>query len=366
MSKALHRDPDRRCKPLQEWPDRDRALWQAALTPGDLFDDTGARAKHSEFSNRKVVSGYGRWLTFLDRQGLLDEMVAAADRITSARVKAYVADLEKHNVTLTLMNRLQELHAVAVVMDPDRDWSWIYRIHSQIRFRHRPARSKHMLVVSAEELFELGIRLMTSADQKTTASKAAMQFRDGLIIALLIARPTLRLRNLTALELGRTVVCDSGWWRIDIPAPETKPKRPIDQLWPEDLIEPLEAYLGRHRPVLLHMRRHSAKPPGEALWVSRHGSAMDRKTIYDCIKSRTRDGLGRAINPHLFRDCTTTTIAIEDPEHIGIASPLLGHLTPATTEKYYNQARGIEAVRRLQQVVLALRSKAAGSAADRP
>ena len=93
---------------------------------------------------------------------------------------------------------------------------------------------------------------------------------------------------------------------------------------------------------------------------------MDRRTIYDCIKRRTREGLGRAINPHLFRDCCTTTIAIEDPEHIGIASPLLGHLTPATTEKYYNQARGIEAVRRLQQVVLALRSKAAGSAADRP
>jgi integrase len=199
-----------------------------------------------------------------------------------------------------------------------------------------------------------------------TAAKAAMQFRDGLIIALLIARPTLRLRNLTALELGRTVVRHGGQWRIDIPAPETKTKRAIHQMWPEDLIEPLEAYLDHHRPVLVQLRRRSARPPGEALWVSRHGSPLDRRTIYANVTRRTRDGLGHAINPHLFRDCCTTTIAIEDPEHIGIASPLLGHLTPATTEKYYNQARSIEALRRLQQVVLALRAKAAGSAADRP
>src|SRR5262249_46664767 len=104
MSKALHRDPDRRCKPLQEWPDRDRPLWQAALIPGDLFD-SGARAKHSEFSNRNAVYGYGRWLTFLDRQGLLVEQVEPADRITAARVKAYIVDLEKNNATQTLMSR---------------------------------------------------------------------------------------------------------------------------------------------------------------------------------------------------------------------------------------------------------------------
>src|SRR5580693_3514765 len=63
MSKMLHADPDRRCKPLDEWPADDRALWQAALIPGDLFADGGARAKHSEFSNRKAVYGYGRFLT---------------------------------------------------------------------------------------------------------------------------------------------------------------------------------------------------------------------------------------------------------------------------------------------------------------
>lgn len=36
MTCILHRDPDRRCKPLHEWPEVDRLLWLAALVPGDF------------------------------------------------------------------------------------------------------------------------------------------------------------------------------------------------------------------------------------------------------------------------------------------------------------------------------------------
>jgi hypothetical protein len=53
--------------------------------------------------------------------------------------------------------------------------------------------------------------------------------------------------------------------------------------------------------------------------------------------------LGRPINPYLFRDCAATSVAIDDPRHIGIAWRLLGHRTPKTTEQYYNQARSVEA-----------------------
>jgi integrase len=65
--------------------------------------------------------------------------------------------------------------------------------------------------------------------------------------------------------------------------------------------------------------------------------------------------LGKAISPHLFRDCAVTCIALENPRHIRIASPLLGHRTLSTTEKYYNQARGVEASRIMQNYLLSLR-----------
>jgi hypothetical protein len=85
--------------------------------------------------------------------------------------------------------------------------------------------------------------------------------------------------------------------------------------------------------------------------------ARDITEVQAEITTRSCEVLGRAINPHLFRDCVATSIAIEDPRHIGIAWRLLGHRTPSTTEMYYNQARSVEASRRLQGYLLSLRSR---------
>jgi hypothetical protein len=78
-------------------------------------------------------------------------------------------------------------------------------------------------------------------------------------------------------------------------------------------------------------------------------------------RPRTREGLGQAINPHLFRDCAATSIAINDPAHVGIASRLLGHRTGSTTERYYNQARSVEASRLMQKSLVALRNGVVGA-----
>src|SRR4051794_6689944 len=103
MAMNLHQDPDRRSKPLDEWPEADQAWWQAALTPGDLLQEGGSRARYSEHTNRSLVRNYGRWLTWLDRSGQLDRTSAPADRITPARVRAYAADLERYNATHTIL-----------------------------------------------------------------------------------------------------------------------------------------------------------------------------------------------------------------------------------------------------------------------
>ena len=70
--------------------------------------------------------------------------------------------------------------------------------------------------------------------------------------------------------------------------------------------------------------------------------------------------MGQPINPHLFRDCAVTSVAIDDPVNIGIASRLLGHRSASTTERYYNQARSVEASRRMQKSLLARRNNLLG------
>ena len=212
----LHFDPDRRGMPVAEWPARDRQLWQAALVQGDLLEDGGDRARYAAETNRKLAKNYGRWLTWLCRQGLLDAPVSPADRITPERVKAFVADMARINATGTILARLQALYEMAKVVGPDRDWRWMRRIESRVRARHVPARSKRDRLVGTADLLALGLQLIERAPALTTDRLRAMQFRDGLIIGLLAARP-LRLRNLTGLELERTLVRRGEAWWIDDP-----------------------------------------------------------------------------------------------------------------------------------------------------
>src|SRR6478736_3453349 len=88
---------ERRCRPLDQWPQWDRSQWQLALQAGDPLEPGGCRAERSSFSNRAMAKGYGRWLAWLDSRGLLDDRVGPADRITPDRVRVYAADLEGEN-----------------------------------------------------------------------------------------------------------------------------------------------------------------------------------------------------------------------------------------------------------------------------
>jgi integrase/recombinase XerD len=201
---------------------------------------------------------------------------------------------------------------------------------------------------------------MATADEESTSLRRFKAYRDGLMMGLLATRP-LRLRNLAGLILDRTLVQrGDGWW-IEIPAAETKTKDPVDEPWPEMLVRHLQTYLADHRAGIMALRGSRTGASSDALWLSMHGSAMTDNGIYRRVVVRTLEGLGQPINPHLFRDCAATSIAIDDPVHVGIASRLLGHRTGSTTERYYNQARSVEASRLMQDHLSVLRRDGRGA-----
>ena len=344
----------RRSLPLSEWPEIDRTLWHAALRPADLLEDGGSRARHAPSSNSKVARGYGLWLDWLVRHDLFEPAVQPGSRITQARVSAYVETLRKSVSTGTIINRLEDLRAALRAMDSDSDGSWIRRMISKVQAQHAPAVRKRDRVVSATDLFDLGLDLMRRASSASTLLERSVIYRDGLMIGVLSTRP-LRLRNLIGLELGRTFVWRGDTWWIDIPGGETKTHEAMEMPLPDELTTAVEAYLKDYRPFLCRRRGRWTVPTGNALWVSQDGSPLGDRSAYQQLVVRTRAAFGHPINPHLFRDCVATSIAIGDPEHVRITARLLGHRSLVTPERYYNQAHSVDAIRLHQELVIGIR-----------
>jgi site-specific recombinase XerD len=345
--------------PLEAWPVEDRDAYEAAIRPGDPLEPGGLGAEWSSYSRRKNVNGYGRWLTWLSIRGLLDSSIGPPDRTTRERIAAYVKDLHQLNAPLTVLTRVEELIQMLRVMVPGYNIDWLRRVAGRIRMTAVSSRNKRQRVKPSEYLVDFGLELMAKAEGADggTPLMRAVTFRDGLMLALLAARP-FRRKNFAAIEIGRHLVGVGDTYWLRFAASETKSRRPIDVPFPAGLQPCLERYLSHYRPLLARRTgRWNRECATAALWLSTHGSAMTEIAIYFRIMKLTEKKFGHIVNPHLFRDSAATSIAIEDPEHVRCTMAVLGHGSLTTSEKHYNQAGSLEASRRLQNHVLQLRRK---------
>ena len=351
-----NKTPERRCMPLALWPEADRTVWQNALTPGTILDDhLGALAHLSVASNYKVERGYGRFLTYCKIHEPDCLQAAPAERISPQRVRSYINHLtDIGNSTQTIMARLQDLGSMASLFAPERDWSFINRLASRIRARHKPAREKTRILMT-DELAQLGYDLMHAAQGNDSISDA-VQYRDGLMIALLAYVP-IRRKNFTALEIGSSVVRRQGQWFIQLTPEQTKTHAWFETILPPVLEPYLQRYLDFYRPMLLACTGRWQKPTGDALWISKHSSPMTQDGLYSRICRHTGERFGEHCSPHMFRDAAASTLATEAPEYVMLAAPLLGHRSFQTTEKYYRQAKAQEGHDKFTQAISEMRGE---------
>jgi len=347
-----------RCWKVAEWPQQDQAAWAAAGLPGDPLCPGGLAARWAEATRRMVENGYGRWIGFLDRSDLLDLTETTAQRATKERVMVYREDLATSTAPFSVLTRLRQLGKALSAMCPEHDWSWILRGADRLRANATSLRPKRERLQPSGRLATFGKQLMDEADISVFASakERAVVFRDGLLIGLLAHRP-IRARNLTMIECGRHLMRRGEHWWLVFDASETKTWQPYEQPWPAGLATYLDRYLAVHRQVLLGQERHTDRPPTRALWISLWGKPMGYAAISHQVRQRTNAAFGRAITPHLFRDCVSTTIATEDPEQVQLIADLLGHASLAMSERHYNHARSLEACRRYQETIAARRRR---------
>jgi len=112
-------------------------------------------------------------------------------------------------------------------------------------------------------------------------------------------------------------------------------------------VSSFELYLEEARPILLKLSKRETN----ALWVS-SGGLMSARDVTKLITQITRETLGIAISPHLFRtaDATTAADALSDMPYF--ASALLGHTNPRITDEHYKRNSSLNVQNDYAQFIL--------------
>lgn len=328
--------------PVARWPAADQVAWAEACRPVRRFE-RGGRASHLKPTSRNdLVQRYGAFLGFLDRTGRLDVGSAAAALVTPENVAAYLDELRGRVCSVTCHGCIYKLRRMAEILNPAPDLSWLREIEAELDYLKRPAPKHHRLVMTGR-LIEAGLSLFEQAEVSDAPSLTrARMARDGLMIALLAYCP-IRLRAFTHLEIGQNFVKIGDDWWIILSGAETKSERPDEK----PVHTSLTPYIGEYLATW-----HLKFPMAQAhLWPSLRRSAMSYDMIYSTIRRTTRELIGTAINPHLFRDCLVLTNAHLAADRMGLSTALLQHTDPRTTEKHYNRGRMVDAATALREIV---------------
>ncbi len=340
--------------PIAGWPEADQRIWEALMAADDPLGEPGALAHLRETSQQGLIKCYGRWLEWVYRREPEGLALPPIARLTVERLRAWIADLEQlaPPTRLTLVNGALQVLREAF---PRHDWSMPLRLLRALRIEAQGWRSsrKQGRVISGAVVLASAMDLCgQKAEAANTPLKAAIMRRDGTMIAFLTMLP-IRLRALSELKLGQSVLVSSTQIRISLSGDMTKNGLPWESLVPRPLEGLLRSYICETRAWLMAQTgsRH------DALWVSREGSSMAYRYLKKRIPTITMRELGIKISPHLFRDIAVTTLVQESPEHARLTRPLLAHASYGIVDRHYNHAKSIEVGRDYAAIIEGLRRR---------
>ncbi|MEP9386161.1 hypothetical protein [Mesorhizobium sp. KR9-304] len=332
--------------PKDQWPSGDRLRFELARQPRDIFDESAPSCSNwSEGTWRRVETPYRRWLGFLALEFPADLLLPAEKRIIPERVKGFVEHLVETIRDTSIVINLEGLLMAARLLAPDDDFDWLSALKNRLAIRARPMERLSKLKMPWDTL-ALGLSLMDGAMIASPRNHLLneIEYRDGLIIALLSLWP-IRRRSMAALTGSRHIVRSCNTLTINLFGADTKTGRPHSFVVPAKLSPYLIYYLDVVRPRLLKYVPH------DALWVSQHGKELTAGSVYLTIRKHTREHFGAAMGMHDFRRAAATSLALEAPDKVGLASSLLQHAKQDTTGRHYNLAGMAHASRRFREAI---------------
>ena len=358
--------------PIEAWPVPDRLAWEAAFAPGSLFDERPHGRDLREATRITLATCYARWLAWLKANEPRALDLDPGERVTRARLIAYLQALHQELTLRTVFNYACRLKSVLGLIAPAEGWSWFTPLLQSLERRARASASKPRPIITSDQLFAFGIALMKEAEDASALPPKAQAeaYRDGLMIAFLAARP-LRAKNMLELEIGQYFNESGTGYEVSLPGHLTKPGIDLEFLLPLRLGPFMGRYLSHYREIL----RTGSYGPQAAdlgqvnfLWLAKSGQRFPIASFEDMISRRTSARFGIRLTPHDFRHCAATSIAEHNPAEFHIIRVILGHTTIATAEQHYIHAKSLDAVRLVQRNVITKRKPLAkgGKPADPP
>ena len=332
--------------PKVQWPSDDRLRFELAHQPRDIFEEAAPSCSNwSEGTWRRVETPYRRWLGFLALKFPADLLLPAEKRITPERVKGFVEHLAEAVRDTTIVVNLEGLVMAARLLAPGDDFDWLAALKNRLAARARPMERLSKLKMPWDTL-ALGLSLMDGAMDRRPRDHLLneLEYRDGLAIALLSLWP-IRRRSMAALTVSRHIVRSGRTLTINLFGADTKTGRPNSFVVPAKLSPYMIYYLDVMRPHLLR------SVSNDAFWVSQHGRELTDGALYLIIRRHTRQHFGTPMGMHDFRRAAATSLAIEAPDKIGLASSLLQHTNQDTTGRHYNLAASAVASKRFRKAI---------------
>jgi integrase len=341
----------------QEWPRSFQRFQDARGQPDDPLSGSRRAKRWRPATFQQYIIGLGYFLGWLRWSGRYREDQELPAYITGAVAQAYVADMEKFDLAPpTIASRFDALHAALAVLAPGEDRRWLMAGINKLRSLPSDRRCTRERVQHTADVVRAGMKLMRQADRMDDgrALWAALQFRDGLLLVF-AALVVPRIGTVPKMMLGQHVVEIGAAYKITWPAEEMKGGQPYEARLGPELSALLGGYIAKHRPVLLARRKKTTK--GEsAFWLGRDGAPLGQRALALRVTTHTKKLLGVPVFPHALRHGATTTLALERPELIDVATPLLQH-RHAHSRQRYNMADSVAAGRDFGEVLEARRTR---------
>jgi integrase/recombinase XerD len=344
--------------PPATWPADDRERWARAVAGNGYKGPDNPAAKWSPSRREIVADSYGRFLGWLEKSKGKISDGSCAHHVNPKNVAAYVTHLREKLTPWSATIYIGGLLRFVAVTAPKMELDWLQDRYRKMKARAESTRPKTAHLQHTGELVKYGLALMRQAtgakvSKRSRGIRAAQKGQAGLMIAMLAVAP-LRIRNFQDIEIGKSLVYESGRYIVRFTAEETKTGVESENLLPPEFEPYLEAFFSKHRPTLI--KQGAGKQLSAYLWIDRSGKKMSETTLRDTIKRWTKLKFGKHVWPHLFRDAAATSIAQDAPEHVGVVTSVLSHTSIATAKKHYDQSTALQANRVVASVIAGLRA----------